>query len=107
MYLKNTNKKIEIFEYTSFIDRFKSLKFVIDKIDYGIKLPNRKIINTYFFCQRVDLCITNKDDIIIYLYKDLKSEKFFIKFKSYNVYFFPLGTCNNLAIGDTLKINKK
>ena len=56
MYLRVKNKKIEIKEYKKFSDRFKSLKFYLKNLDFGIKLPNKKLANTTFFCQRVDIC---------------------------------------------------
>ena len=55
MYLKINNKKITIYEYISFKDKFKSFKFYLDPINFGIKISNKKYANTYFFCQRVDI----------------------------------------------------
>lgn len=105
MYLKINNKKIEIKEYKKFIDRFKSLKFVLERINYGIKIPNKKKASTYFFCQRVDICFTNKDEIIIALFENVKTEKRIFKFKAKNIYYLPLETCKFLKIGDKLKIS--
>ena len=51
MYLKLKNKKLKINEYTKFKERFKSFKFYLKEMNYGIKLPNKKLANTYFFCQ--------------------------------------------------------
>ena len=96
MYIKVNNKKIEIIEYNKFIDRFKSLKFILEPIDYGIKISNKKTISTYFFCQRVDICVTNKDNEIIGIFENVKSEKRKIMFKAYNIYYLPLGTCKYL-----------
>ena len=102
MYIKIKNKKIKILEYTKKTDRIKSLKFVLEPIDYGIKIPKKKLVNTYFFCQKVDVCITNKENIIIKMYESLKSEKRKFHWKSYNIYYLPLGTVKNMKIGDTL-----
>lgn len=107
MYLKVNKKKIEIKEYTKFIDRFKSLKFILEKIDYGIKIPNKKKASTYFFCQRVDICFTDKEDKIIYLAENVKSEKRIIKLKSKNIYYLPLNTSKYLEIGKILELNDK
>ena len=104
MYLKIRYKKIEIREYTKFIDRFKSFKFYLKKINFGIKLPKKKIANTYFFCQRIDICFTDNNDKILYLYENVKSEKIIIKLKAKNIYFLPLGTCKYLNIGNKLNI---
>ena len=104
MYLRVKNKKIEIKEYKKFSDRFKSLKFYLKNLDFGIKLPNKKLANTTFFCQRVDICFTDRDDKILYLYENVKTEKRFFKFKAYNVYYLPLNTCSELKIGDKLNV---
>ena len=107
MYLKIKNEKIKINEYTKFKDRFKSLKFYLKEINFGIKLPNKKIANTYFFCQRIDICFTDNNDKILYLYSNIRSEKLIFKFKAKNVYFFPVGTNKLLKIGDVIKLKKK
>ena len=75
MYIKIHNKKINIRHCVSFNDKFKSLRFVLEPIDYGILIPKKKFVNTYMFCQRVDVCLTDKDDRIVALYENLKSEK--------------------------------
>lgn len=104
MYIKVKNKKIEIKELKTIKERFKSLKFELNVIDYGIKIPNKKIASTYFFCQKVDICFTDKDNKILYLYENIKSEKRIIKLKAKNVYFLPLNTCKNLKINEKLNI---
>ena len=96
MYIKVNNKKIEIKDCIKFKDRFKSLKFVLEKIDYGIRMPKKRFISTYFFCQRVDICVTNKDNEIIGIFENVKSEKKKIMLKSYYIYYLPLGTCKYL-----------
>ena len=106
MYLKIHRKKIEIMECSSFIDRFKSLKFVIDPIDYGIVLPKKKLINTYFFCQRVDCIATNKEGKIIKIYPGLYSEKIKFVFRAHSIYFLPLNSSSSFQIGEVLKIEK-
>lgn len=107
MFIKVNNKKIKIYEYTKKIDQLKSLKFVLEKIDYGIKLPKKHLISTYFFCQRVDICVTNKDNIIINLYENIKSEKRKLIIKAYNIYYLPLNTCKYLKIGEKLVPQEK
>ena len=96
MYIKINNKKLEIKDCTKFKDRFRSLKFVLNKIDYGIRIPKKKLISTYFFCQRVDICVTNKSHKIIGIFENVKSEKKKIMFNSYYIYYLPLGTCKYL-----------
>ncbi len=107
MYLKINNKKIQIHEYTKFKERFKSFKFYLKEINFGIKLPNKKIANTYFFCQRIDICFTDKDDIIIRLLNNIRSEKIYFKSKAKNIYFLPVGTNKYLEIGKKINLTKK
>ena len=106
MYLKIHRKKIEIIECSTFMKRFKSLKFVIDPIDYGIVLPKRKLINTYFFCQRVDCIVTNKEGKIIKIYPGLYSEKMKFIFRAHSIYYLPLNSSSSFQIGEELKIEK-
>ena len=106
MYLLVNKKKINIKEYTKFKERFKSFKFYLEKIDFGIKLPKKIMANTTFFCQRVDICFTNKDDKILYLYENVKSEKRILKFKAYNIYYLPLNSVKHLKVGEKLIIHK-
>ena len=106
MYIKVKNKKIKIQELTNWKERMKSLKFILEPIDYGIKIPNKRWINTYFFCQRVDVCITNQENIIIGLRSRMKSEKRKFLWEKCNIYYLPLNTVENLNLGDSI-IEKK
>ncbi len=106
MYLKIQKKKIPIQNCSTFREKFKSLKMVIDPIDYGIVLEKKKIINTYFFCQKVDVIVTNKEYQIIKMYQNFKSEKIRFNFKGYYLFFFPLHTCSSFQVGDILPIKK-
>ena len=107
MYLKLKNKKLKINEYTKFKERFKSFKFYLKEMNYGIKLPNKKLANTYFFFFFLDICFTDKDDIIIKLIDNVRSEKLHLKLKAKNVYFLPVGTNKNLQLGQKIKLTKK
>lgn len=101
MYLKIKNKKIDIKEPDNIKDQFKSFKFYLGKIDFGIKLK-KKSVNTYLFCQRVDVCVVDKDNNIIKLFNNLKSEKFRYFVKAKYVYYLPLETVKHLKLGEEL-----
>lgn len=108
MYLKVKNKKIDIIELTTFWERFKGLKFNLNKLDHGIKFPRKKLVSTIFICQNIDIIMTDKNDKILYLYNNVKPEKYFLpKFKVKDTFFFPLGTAKEYKIGDELNIVKK
>ena len=105
MYLQVKRKKIKLIELTGFWNRFKGLKFVLEPIDYGIKFSKKRFVTTNFLCQRIDIVLTDKEDNILYLYENMKTEKYiFPKRKVYNVYFLPLNTVKNLQINTKLKI---
>lgn len=105
MYLKVKNKKIKIFKLTKFSERFKGLKFVLDKVDYGLYFPNKKLISTNFLCQNIDIVLTNKDDIIVSIKENVKSEKWIFNLKAKNIYFLPLETAKYLKLGEKMPIN--
>lgn len=108
MYLNVNKKKLEVIELISFWERFKELKFDLKKLDYVAKFPNRKIVTTVFLCQRVDIIMTNKDDVILYLYTNVKSEKYFLpKFNVRDVYFLPANSTKEFKVGDKLIFSKK
>ena len=101
------NKTINIIECTTKKQRFKTFKFFLNPIDFGLYIPKKKLANTYFFCQRIDICFVNKDNIIIGLYENVKSEKLIYKRKAKGIYFLPLGTCQYLKIGKEIPIVKE
>lgn len=107
MYLKINNKKIEIKECKTLKEKWKSLRFILVTIDYGIKIANQRIWSTYYFCQRVDILITDKEEKIIKKIENVKSEKRKILWKKYNIYYLPLNTVKHLKIGDKLILTEK
>ena len=107
MLIKLRGKKINIFEMKNIKDKIKSLKFVLEPIDYGIVVNNKKIINTYFFCQRVDICCCDKNHIIIKLFENYPSEKIRFVKKCYFIYYLPLNTCKYYDIGEKFKVKEQ
>ena len=105
MYLQVKRKKIKLIELTKFWDRFKGLKFVFEPLNYAIRFPKKKFVTTNFLCQKIDIVLTDKEDNILYMYENMKTEKYiFPKRKVYNVYFLPLNTVKNLTKNTKLKI---
>lgn len=105
MYLK-VDKKIEIKEMNDFKDKWKSFRFYFNKIDFGLLYKKRKLANTYWFVQRVDICFTDENDIILDLIENVRSEKLILRVKSKNIYYLPLNTCKQLKIGKKLPIKR-
>ena len=106
MILKCNKKDIEVKEYLSLKQQLKSLKFVLEPITYGIKIPNKRIWSTYYFCQKVDILITDEEEKIVKVIENIKSEKLGILKRKYNIYYLPLNTVKNYKIGDKLKLKK-
>lgn len=110
MKIKIGKKKININIILGFINRFKCLKFKFEPITEGYLYPKHKRCSTYYFCQKVDIIMTDKENTILYMYPNLKTEKrIHYKRKVYNTYILPLNSCEKLNIGDKLQIieNKK
>ena len=108
MYLKIKNKKLKIVELTKFWERFKGLKFNLNKLDYAVKFPHKKFVSTDFICQRLDIILTDKEETIIKIYENFPTERYILpKRKVYNVYFLPLNTAKDLEIGKKLNIAEK
>lgn len=105
MYLQVKRKKIKLIELTGFWNRFKGLKFVLEPIKYGVKFPKKRFVTTNFLCQKIDIVLTDKEDNILYMYENMKTEKYiFPKKKVYNVYFLPLNTVKELKPNTKLKV---
>lgn len=102
----NIKPKITIKECITRKERFKTFKFVLEKIDYGIHIPHKRLANTYLFCQRIDICFVNKENIIIALYENVKSEKLIYKDRADSIYFLPLGSSKQLKVGEKIPIIK-
>ena len=104
MYIKISNKKIQVKELKSFKERFKSIKFVLEPIDYGLLFRNKRIIFTHLFCQKVDLCFLDSDDNIIKLYSNVRSEKIKLCLNAHSVLILPIDSCSKMSIGNNIKI---
>lgn len=108
MYIKLKKKKIEIKELTTFKDRFISYKFYLEPITKGLCFPKKRWFSTYLYCQKVDIVMTNKDNKVLYIYRNFKSEKIiFFKRKVYYTYVLPAKSTESLRIGDKLKVKNK
>lgn len=103
MEIKINKKKYEVKEYDNFKLRFKSLKFVFEPLDFIIKIPNKKVANTYFFVQKVDICFTDGKNRIIKLVENVKSEKLIFELSATHLYYLPLGCAKEYRVNDILK----
>ena len=107
-YIALNKEKIEIKTLTKFKDRFKSFRFYLKDIDHGLCFPKKKMLNTYFFCQKVDIIVTDKENNILAIYHDLKTEKFIRpRLKAYYIYVLKKDKALNLKEKDKLRIVTK
>lgn len=105
MYIKINDKKIKVHTLTKFWPRLKSYRFYLEPIKDGLCYPKKRCFNTYLFCQRVDIIMTDKENKIMYIYNHIKSEKIiFYKRKVYYTYILPVNTTKKLRIGETLSL---
>ncbi len=108
MYIVIDKKKIAVRVLTKKWERIKGYMWYLDTVTTGLCYPKKRYFSTYFYCQAVDVVMTDKDYHILYLYKRLKSEKrILFKRKVYYTFVLPAGTCCNLNVGDFLKIKEK
>ena len=107
MELKVNNKKLEIHTLDTIFFFFLGLKFVLQPIKEGYRFKS-KYANTYLLCQRVDIMMTDRNNTILHLYENVKTEKIILpKWKVTYTYFLPLHTSKHFQIGDTLNIKER
>ena len=103
-YIIVKNKKIKINVLSSFKDRIKSIRLILNTINDGYYFSNKKMINTYFFCQRVNIYQVDENNKILYCYLNCKTEKFiFRKKKVKAIYILPTFIKDYYKIGDVIK----
>jgi len=101
------NKKIKINVLSSFKDRVKSIRLVLDTINDGYYFPKKKGINTYFFCQRVNIYQVDENNKVIHCYLNCKTEKFIFRKKDVkSIFILPTAINDYYKIGDTIKIEE-
>ncbi len=101
-------RKIPMQVLTKKWERFKGYMWKLDPITLGLCYPKKRYFSTYFYCQSIDLVMTDKNYKILYLYKRLRSEKrIFFKRKVYYTFVLPADSCQDLKVGDTLNVLEK
>ncbi|HPE14392.1 MAG TPA: DUF192 domain-containing protein [Bacilli bacterium] len=104
MYLQINNKSYQVEEYNSFFKRLTGLMFKKKANNKIICFPKCNSIHTFFCFQNIDICMTDKNNKILYIYKNFEPWKIiFPKKNVYYTYEMPLGYANKLKINDTLK----
>lgn len=101
-YMVIEGKQIEIKTYTKFLDKLKGLMFKKD-FGYGLKIRCNGI-HTFFMLKPIDVILTDKDNTILAIYKNVKPNRIILPKKSvYYTYELPKGTITNLEINKKLQ----
>lgn len=108
MKLVINKKEIPLQVLTKHWERFKGYMWRLEPITEGLCYPKKRYFSTYFYCQKVDIIMTDKDYNILYLYPNLRSEKrIFFKRKVYYTFVLPADTIQTLKVGEKLKIKEE
>ena len=94
---------IKVIEAKTFKDRLFGL---IGKknIDYCLLFKRCNSIHTFFMKEEIDVVMTDKDNKIIYIKKNMKKNRIILPKKGvYQTYEFPNNYIKNLKKGDILK----
>lgn len=90
-------------EANTFIKKLKGLMF-IKEFDYILKFKTNGI-HTFFMKTNIDVILTDKENKILYIYKDLSPNKIILpKRKVKYTYEMPVNYLKNIKIGDYLNL---
>ena len=92
---------IEIKEYNGFKNKLLGLMFK-KNINYGIRLRSNGI-HTFFMKNSIDVILTDKNNKVLYIYKNIKPYRILLPKKNvYYTYEIPINNIKNIKIGDIL-----
>ncbi|MBQ7105818.1 MAG: DUF192 domain-containing protein [Bacilli bacterium] len=96
--------KIKIYEAKTFKQRLFGLMFK-KNIDYCLLFKKCNSIHTFFMKEKIDVVMTDKNNKIIYIKKNMKKNRIILPKKNvYYTYEFPSNFIKDLKINDQLKI---
>ena len=91
---------MEVKEAKTFLEKLKGLMFQ-SEINYILKIETNGI-HTFFMKTNIDVVLTDKDNTILYIYKNLKPNKIIWPRKKVKyTYEMPAGYLKNVNVGDT------
>lgn len=97
MYIALNKKKILIIESKTFFSKLKGLMFK-KNINYGIRLRTNGI-HTFFMKEEIDVILTDKNNIVLKTYSNLKKNRIILPQKNvYYIYELPKDSIKNLNI---------
>ena len=96
--------KIKIYEAKTFKQRLFGLMFK-KNIDYCLLFKKCNSIHTFFMKEKIDVVMTDKNNKIIYIKKNMKRNRIILPKKNvYYTYELPSNFIKDLKINDQLKI---
>ncbi len=96
--------KIKIYEAKTFKQRLFGLMFK-KNIDYCLLFKKCNSIHTFFMKEKIDIVMTDKNNKVIYIKKNMKKNRIILPKKNvYYTYEFPSNFIKDLKINDQLKI---
>jgi len=100
------NKELNLIECKTFFSRF--LGFMFKKnINYSLLFNNCNSIHTFFMKENIDVIMCDKDNKILYFYKNLAKNKIILPKKNvYKVYETP-NNYFNIKINTKMKVSEK
>lgn len=102
MKLVSDDQKINLYYYHTFFQKLRGLMFK-KNIDFAIYFKT-KGIHTFFMKESIDLCVTDKNNKIIYLEGNLTKNKIRYFKKAKYIYELPTGSIKNYKLGESLII---
>lgn len=97
------NKKIEVKNAKTFLKRLKGFMFKRN-IDYCLCFPKCNSIHTFFMKENIDVIMTDKNNVILKIEKNVKKNKIIKHKDAYYTYELPANTINTYKVNDKLKI---
>lgn len=88
-------KKYDLIDCVDFYSRFKGLMFT-NQFDYCMRFGKCNSIHTFFMRTNIDVVMTDKDDNVLFIFRDVKPYRIILPKKGVkNVYEFPSGSIKN------------
>ncbi|MEE3343618.1 MAG: DUF192 domain-containing protein [Bacilli bacterium] len=103
MKLKYQNKEITLIECKSFFKRFKG--FMLTKnINIALLFNHCNSVHTFFMYENIDIIMCNKNNTILYYYKNIKKNKIILPKKGVTKVFETPANYFNIKTNDKLEV---
>jgi len=96
------NKQIKLQIANTFFKKLKGFMFK-KNINYCIRFKTNSI-HTFFMKEKIDIVMTDRNNKVLYIFKNLEKNKIIIKKDTYFTYEFPNNFIENISVGDILEI---